>query len=49
MRFRIKNGAVRKLIAPMRKGKKGFQNGFDIYEHMEKNKKNFKKSLLGKI
>ena len=35
---------------PECKGKKGFQNGFDIYEHMEKNKKKIlKKAYLEKF
>ena len=41
MRFRVKNGAVRKLIAPMRANqnarvKRDFKMDL-IYEHMEKN------------
>ena len=37
------------MSQPECKGKKGFQNGFDIYEHMETNKKILKKAYLEKF
>ena len=56
MRFRVKNGAVRELIAPMRANqnarvKKDFKMDLInlIYMNIWKKIKKLKKSLLGKI